>query len=319
MSHGSKQFSSKKRSETTQRLTVFRMNKNLTILIICALLELSYGYEVDFLNCAAEKELGDTCGKYCYRIVKPLLQHLSKVSAKNEDVESLVNKIDEQATIIKNMQLENARLESQNQLLASCKSKLAAKDELVEYKKADIKQLELDIIDCRSRAGVETSKLEEQLKIQSNSLDAKGLSCSRNSSDVQEADFSCVSSLGGPGWTVVQRRMNGKVDFNRNWNEYVQGFGQIQDEFFLGLEKLHLLTSSQPHELFIFMRNIANESTYAYYDYFLIADETESYKIKSLGTYTGSAGNMLSHHVGAKFSTIDRDNDNADQLHCATI
>ena len=33
---------------------------------------------------------------------------------------------------------------------------------------------------------------------------------------------------------VFQRRFSGDVDFNRNWTEYKQGFGDLDEEFLLG-------------------------------------------------------------------------------------
>ena len=46
----------------------------------------------------------------------------------------------------------------------------------------------------------------------------------------------CDTTSGGGGWTVIQRRRDGSIDFkNRDWVEYEDGFGNLNDEFWLGL------------------------------------------------------------------------------------
>jgi len=45
------------------------------------------------------------------------------------------------------------------------------------------------------------------------------------------------------GWTVIQRREDGTVDFYRNWEEYKNGFGNQNGEFWLGNEQIYQITN----------------------------------------------------------------------------
>ncbi|XP_070141034.1 angiopoietin-related protein 4-like [Drosophila kikkawai] len=119
------------------------------------------------------------------------------------------------------------------------------------------------------------------------------------------------------GWMTIQKRFDGSENFNRTWNSYKQGFGDIRGEFFLGLEKLHQITKAQPHELIIQLRDINGNSSYAHYNNFQIGSENESYTLKSLGNFSGTSFNGLRVHLGMKFSTYDQDNDMLDNNNCA--
>uniref|UniRef100_A0A1I8QD63 Fibrinogen C-terminal domain-containing protein n=1 Tax=Stomoxys calcitrans TaxID=35570 RepID=A0A1I8QD63_STOCA len=120
-------------------------------------------------------------------------------------------------------------------------------------------------------------------------------------------------------WTTILRRQDGSVDFYRNWTDYKKGFGNSPNgEFFIGLEKLHELTNSGPtQELTIILRDWDNEERYANFDNFKIGNESEKYKIESLGKYSGNAEDAMTFHLGKPFSTQDRNNGEANSTHCA--
>ena len=45
---------------------------------------------------------------------------------------------------------------------------------------------------------------------------------------------------------MIQRRVpNGTVNFYRGWNDYVEGFGDLDGEFWYGLRNIHCLTTRE--------------------------------------------------------------------------
>ncbi|XP_060599475.1 uncharacterized protein LOC132753084 [Ruditapes philippinarum] len=45
----------------------------------------------------------------------------------------------------------------------------------------------------------------------------------------------CDMDTDGGGWTIFHRRMDGSVDFYRNFTEYENGFGNVDGELWLGM------------------------------------------------------------------------------------
>ena len=123
----------------------------------------------------------------------------------------------------------------------------------------------------------------------------------------------------GGGWTVFQRRLNGSVNFYRNWINYVRGFGNVSGEHWLGLSKIHRLTNgSVSTHLRIDLRDWSKASKYATYSNFHIGGSATDYTLHVNG-YIGTAGDSLQYHNLRKFSTKDNDNDPGSDLHCAVL
>ncbi|XP_028458210.1 tenascin isoform X5 [Perca flavescens] len=117
----------------------------------------------------------------------------------------------------------------------------------------------------------------------------------------------CDMTTDGGGWMVFLRRQNGKLEFFRNWKNYTVGFGNLNDEFWLGLSNLHKITNSGHYELRVDLRD-NGESAYAQYDKLTIAEQKTRYKVY-IGAYSGTAGDSMTYHHGRPFSTFDNDND----------
>ncbi|KAL2780998.1 fibrinogen beta chain isoform 3 preproprotein [Daubentonia madagascariensis] len=144
----------------------------------------------------------------------------------------------------------------------------------------------------------------------------------------------CDMNTDNGGWTVIQNRQDGSVDFGRKWDPYKQGFGNIATntdgkkycglpgEYWLGNDKISQLTSMGPTELLIEMEDWKGDKVKAHYGGFTVQNEANKYQI-SVNKYKGTAGNALMDgasqlvgenrtmtiHNGMFFSTYDRDND----------
>ena len=96
----------------------------------------------------------------------------------------------------------------------------------------------------------------------------------------------CDQTTAGGGWTVFQKRLDGSVDFFLNWTDYKVGFGDPKDEFWLGLDKIHRLTSDNNSMLRVDLEDFEGNTSYAEYSMFGVMSENDKYKL-ILGNYSG--------------------------------
>ncbi|XP_062602675.1 ficolin-1-like, partial [Saccostrea cucullata] len=126
------------------------------------------------------------------------------------------------------------------------------------------------------------------------------------------------------GWTVIQRRMDGSVSFNRTWDLYERGFGIPSGEHWLGNSVIHNLLRNRGSFLLVMVKFQYEEWKFALYTQFMVDGSDLQYKL-SFGQCFGNASNALGNQAGSgryfanqtKFSTIDQDNDKLTGTNCA--
>ncbi|CAC5362071.1 unnamed protein product [Mytilus coruscus] len=52
--------------------------------------------------------------------------------------------------------------------------------------------------------------------------------------DESEVKVYCDMTTDSGGWTIIQRRLDGSVNFHRQWTDYENGFGNVDGEYWLG-------------------------------------------------------------------------------------
>ena len=132
------------------------------------------------------------------------------------------------------------------------------------------------------------------------------------------ANVYCNMTTDGGGWIVIQRnRKNSQMSFNKNWREYVEGFGDLNKDFWAGLELIHTLTQSGQWEMRVDYQKNDKTWSYLHYKQFSVGSASEEYPL-TVGGYSGSIPsiNALYHNL-MKFTTPENDNDENGDGNCA--
>ncbi|EDW55960.1 fibrinogen-like protein 1 [Drosophila sechellia] len=269
---------------------------------------------------SSDQNVGIPCSAHRIWVWRPILDRFAKVNSSEE----LKNQVQGMSETIKELQtrighkdelllLQAGQIKDQSARLnvlaknmkvlrsewLSAQDEIKNKDIQIQLGAAKIKHLSDELLSqCSRQDTCPTDGKGGIYKLKIRGLAAFEAPCSSN------------------GWLTIQKRYDGSENFDRGWKDYKDGFGRVRGEFFIGLEKVHHMTRQRSHELYIKLGKIDGTTSHAHYDDFELGGESESYELKSLGRYNGTAGDSLRPHERKKFTTNDRDND-AYRFNCA--
>ena len=108
------------------------------------------------------------------------------------------------------------------------------------------------------------------------------------------------------------------MNFARSWDDYENGFGDLNTEFWLGLRNIHCLTTRDDVDMIIDLRQADGNGMTWIYHKFKVDGSNQKYRLL-VGEADGpSNGNdAMTPHSGMFFSTYDNDNDIHTTLNCA--
>ena len=83
------------------------------------------------------------------------------------------------------------------------------------------------------------------------------------------------------GQRILRRKtdVSQRVNFTRTWDEYVQGFGDLNTEFWYGLCNIHCLTTGEQVELQLFVTLINGTSLLWTYHQFVVDQSRDKYTL----------------------------------------
>uniref|UniRef100_A0A5F9DFC3 Angiopoietin like 4 n=1 Tax=Oryctolagus cuniculus TaxID=9986 RepID=A0A5F9DFC3_RABIT len=120
------------------------------------------------------------------------------------------------------------------------------------------------------------------------------------------------------GWTVIQRRQDGSVDFDRPWEAYKAGFGDPHGEFWLGLEKVHSIMGDRSSRLAVHLQDWDGNAESLQFPVHLGGEDT-AYSLQLTAPVASKLGATAVTPSGLSlpFSTWDQDHDLRGDLNCA--
>ncbi|KAM6939018.1 angiopoietin-related protein 3 isoform 1-T1 [Lycodopsis pacificus] len=132
----------------------------------------------------------------------------------------------------------------------------------------------------------------------------------------QSEPFNVYCEMGSDGGsTVIQRRADDSVDFDKTWEEYEKGFGDLEKDFWLGLKKIHSFTQQGVYILRIDLDDWKDGKHWAEYR-FSLEGSSKGYTLH-VSNFSGDLPDAMANRTGMRFSTKNRNNDNHRNANCA--
>jgi len=97
---------------------------------------------------------------------------------------------------------------------------------------------------------------------------------------------------------------------------YKEGFGDLNKDFWAGLELMHTLTQRGQWEMRVDYQFNNKTWSYLHYNQFSVGSANQEYLL-TVGGFTGVGNNWFAYQNRWKFSTVDNDNDRAVSLNSA--
>ncbi|KAM8713204.1 hypothetical protein ACLKA7_013505 [Drosophila subpalustris] len=277
------------------------------------------------LSCQKTKELDVECASYCYKAIKPMIQMATECHNKDAEISKLKDQlaelkkqiavwVEKESQSNKQMKLisDVAEIKANIENIATHLNKndgttsvaknppnAGQRNLTAQAKETIVEKITEQYADnCENSVGIQT-------------IQVKGIS--------EPFQVFCDSITSDYPWIVMQRRVSRTVDFNKDWKSFSHGFGDVDGNYFIGLDKVYRLTSTQPYELYIHMESFKGQIGYARYSYFKISGYYYNYQLLELGNFKGNVSNAMSESLKAQFSNYEKDNDNNYRLNCAKM
>ncbi|XP_018423103.1 PREDICTED: angiopoietin-2 isoform X4 [Nanorana parkeri] len=260
------------------------------------------------------------------RQISDQTNEITKLQDKNSHLENKVLSMEDKHTRqLQSMKEEKDKLQTlvlrQNSIIEDLEKQLmtaSSNNSMLQKQQHDLMETVHNLLTRmtpQTEVLLSTAKYEEQLAFKDcaeafkSGLTSNGIYTLTMPNTTEQVKTYCDMKTGGGGWTVIQKRFDGSVDFHRTWKEYKKGFGDPSGEYWLGNELVAQLTNPQRYVLKIQLKDWEGNEAYSLYDQFYLGTEAQKYKIHLKG-YTGTAGKINSiSQPGNDFSTKDADND----------